>query len=119
MTDQEMTLMTQMLEEMRNITGRLGSLEGKVTSREEICALHRIEMAEIKKEVRGNGQPGLKQKVEALEDRFSRFVTRMEVYKAKNAAWAAAGGFVGSGALFVMVNWPAIKTGLQALIGGH
>jgi len=111
--------MSQVLAELRNVGNRLGALEGKVTSREEICTLHRQELHELKKEVHGNGQPGLKQKVEALSDRLGKFITELRVYKAKNAAWAAAGGFIGSGFLFVIANWETIKHGIRALIGGY
>lgn len=95
---------------MSDLGQRMAGLESKITSREEICAMHRAEMAAIRKDIEGNGKPGLKASVVkiqetkaeaaalgALETRFDRFETKV-------LAYSAAGAVVGTVALNFMMK---------------
>jgi hypothetical protein len=111
MDDQDREDFRQLLTEMRAVTGRLAAVESKLSSREEICAMHRAEVAGIRREIDGNGKPGLK----ALLENLTR---RMDKSDAQTVAWASAGGFIGSGALMALANLDKIKMAFTLFRGG-
>lgn len=109
MDDQDREDFRELLKEMRTTNGRLSALESKLSSREEICAMHRAEVAGIRREIDGNGKPGIKAILEGL-------VRRMDISDVRTTMWASAGGFIGSGLLMLLANMDKIKAGLRAFL---
>jgi hypothetical protein len=67
---------------------RLARMEEHLKSRAELCDVHKSELLDLKKDVRGNGRPGVIRELEALKTEFIRF-------EAKVLAYATIGAGIG------------------------
>lgn len=56
----------EILAELREVSNKIIALESKVSSREEICSIHREGQNKLRESIEGNGSMGIKTQVKIL-----------------------------------------------------
>ena len=79
------------------IIDRLSRIEEAVKNREELCATHKGELVTLKKDIDGNGKPGIKKELNDLKTEFIRFETKI-------LAYATIGSAVGGLAITIFMK---------------
>jgi hypothetical protein len=74
-----------------DIIERLVRIEEMLKSREELCSIHRAEIVGLKKDIDGNGKPGVKAELQSLKNEFIKFETKVLTYA---TIGASVGGIV-------------------------
>lgn len=77
---------------------RLARIESSQQNRVELCGLHKADLATLRREIEGNGKPGLKADVISIKESLLTIRTKIGVY-------SGIGVFVGGTIVSLIAAW--------------